>query len=67
MVIIGPSGEKRPHGVVANAVHVMEIATGIREEKYVKPNPRRRNRKKAVAVMYSVKPARPGKKGRRKL
>ncbi len=28
----GPKGEKRPADVIANAVRVMEIATGQREE-----------------------------------
>ena len=32
---IGPNGEKRPAGVVANAVHVMRVATGGAEETYV--------------------------------
>jgi hypothetical protein len=30
----GPKGEKRPADVVGNAVRVMEIATGHREEEY---------------------------------
>ncbi len=32
---IGPKGEKRPSSVIANAVHVMRIATGEAEEEYV--------------------------------
>ena len=32
---IGPKGEKRPADVVANAVHVMRVATGDTEEAYV--------------------------------
>ena len=32
---VGPYGEKRPISETANAVRVMEIATGIREEEYV--------------------------------
>ena len=28
----GPNGEKRPGGTIANAVHVMKIATGEIEE-----------------------------------
>ena len=32
---IGPNGEKRPADVVANAVHVMRVATGDAEETYV--------------------------------
>lgn len=31
----GPNGEKRPADVIANAVHVMQIATGETEEEYV--------------------------------
>ncbi len=34
----GPKGQKRPADVVGNAVRVMEIATGQREEKY-EPEP----------------------------
>jgi hypothetical protein len=30
----GPKGEKRPADVIANAVRIMEIATGQREEEY---------------------------------
>jgi hypothetical protein len=30
----GPKGQKRPADVVGNAVRVMEIATGQREEEY---------------------------------
>ncbi len=30
----GPKGEKRPADVIGNAVRVMEIATGQREEEY---------------------------------
>ena len=32
---IGPHGEKRPLSSVSNAVRVMEIATGLRQEEYV--------------------------------
>ena len=32
---IGPNGEKRPAGTIANAVHVMRIATGQIEEELV--------------------------------
>ena len=31
----GPNGEKRPADVIANAVRVMQIATGEVEEEYV--------------------------------
>ena len=34
---VGPNGEKRPHGVIANAVHMARIATGEVEETYVEP------------------------------
>ena len=30
----GPQGQKRPADVIGNAVRVMEIATGQREEEY---------------------------------
>lgn len=33
----GPKGEKRPDDVVGNAVRVMQIATGEREEEYDTP------------------------------
>ena len=33
--MIGPHGEKRPADPIANAVRVMEIATGLAEEEYV--------------------------------
>ena len=32
---IGPNGEKRPGDVIANAVHVMRVATGEAKETYV--------------------------------
>ena len=32
---IGPNGEKRPRSPTVQAVHVMEILTGNREEEYV--------------------------------
>ena len=38
----GPKGEWRPADPVACAVHVMEIATGLREETYEPPADRRR-------------------------
>ncbi len=37
----GPNGEKRPGSVIANAVHVMEIATGQREEECADVKPSR--------------------------
>ena len=33
--VIGPNGEKRPKSTVANAMHVMKLATGMAEEEYV--------------------------------
>lgn len=30
----GPKGEKRPADVIANAVHVMQVATGEAQEEY---------------------------------
>ena len=41
----GPHGEKRPVNDVSNAVRVMEIATGIREEEYVDHRPKSDQRK----------------------
>lgn len=34
---IGSDGEKRPANVIANAVHLMRVATGEAEETYVNP------------------------------
>ena len=33
----GPNGEKRPRDPIANAVHVMRIATGEADEEYAYP------------------------------
>ena len=41
----GPHGEKRPKSTVANAVHVMKIATGEVEEELTEP-------KKSVMAEY---------------
>lgn len=38
---IGPKGEKRSADVVANAVHVMRVATGEVEEAYVDTSKRK--------------------------
>ena len=46
---IGPNGEKRPADVVANAVHVMRVATGEAEEEYVNPGKRAGGRKGGAA------------------
>ena len=35
----GPKGEKRPAGVIGNAVHVMRIATGEIEDRPEEPKP----------------------------
>ena len=45
----GPRGEKRPMSVTSNAVRVMEIATGLREEEYV--DGMRRPPKKRVRII----------------
>ena len=45
----GPKGEKRPMSVTSNAVRVMEIATGLREEEYV--DGMRRPPKKRVRIV----------------
>ena len=42
---IGPNGEKRPADVIANAVHVMRIATGEADETYVNAGQREGGRK----------------------
>lgn len=34
----GPKGQKRPADAIGNAVRVMEIATGRREEQYDRPD-----------------------------
>ena len=46
---VGPNGEKRPNGVIANAVLVAKLATGEAQEEYVpgskgdkKPRPRKK-------------------------
>ncbi len=41
----GPRGERRPADVVANAVHVMKIATGEIEEELEEPSGRVRSGK----------------------
>jgi len=46
---VGPNGEKRPNGVIANAVLVAKLATGEAQEEYVpgskgdkKPRPKKK-------------------------
>ena len=34
---IGPNGEKRPASPVANALRIMQVALGMKEEEYVEP------------------------------
>lgn len=47
--ITGPSGEKRPRDVIANAVHVCRVAVGLEKERYVEDVPKKRHRRKATA------------------
>ena len=42
---VGPKGEKRPTDVIANAVHVMKVATGEIEEEYVNEGQRKGGQK----------------------
>lgn len=35
--VTGPRGERRPMSDTANAVRIMEIATGLAEEEYADP------------------------------
>ena len=51
---VGPNREKRPVGVVQNAVRVMEVATGIREEEYVDPSKPRRPKTEPDKVAQSA-------------
>ncbi len=46
----GPNGEKRPADVIANAVHVMRIATGEAEEEYVDAAKAKGGKARAKAV-----------------
>ncbi len=41
----GPEGEKRPADPIANAVHVMRVATGEVQEKYASAGQREGERK----------------------
>ena len=45
----GPQGERRPMSETANAVRVMEIATGLAEEEYV--DGRLREKKPKVRIL----------------
>ncbi|MYD45037.1 MAG: hypothetical protein F4W92_01610 [Gammaproteobacteria bacterium] len=44
--VIGPNGEKRPACEVANAIHVMKMATGLAEEEYVEDAPKKKPKEK---------------------
>lgn len=52
----GPNGEKRPVSDVSNAVRIMEIATGIREEEYYDdvPKHKRKRCKKAKRMIIQT-------------
>lgn len=41
--VVGPNGEKLPACEVANAIHVMKMATGLAEEEYVEDAPKENN------------------------
>ena len=61
--VIGPNGEKRPvMDEAQSAVYALEVATGIREEEYVKPV----NHPKHKTASRRSPPV-PGKKGQRRL
>ena len=36
---IGPRGEKRPVSPVSNAIHILEVAAGLKKEEYVDGKP----------------------------
>lgn len=55
---IGPHGEKRPADVIANAVHVMRVATGESEEEYVDQAKRRGGLKGGAARAAALTPER---------
>ena len=50
----GPSGEKRPADVIANAVHMMRVATGEADETYVNEGKRKGGRKGGEARAKTV-------------
>ena len=64
---VGPNGEKRPADVIANAVHIMKVATGEIEETYVEPPhsaesngagpPKREPKRKMILNLTPRKPA----------
>ena len=55
---VGPNGEKRPADVIANAVHVMRVATGEAEETYVNPGQSAGGRKGGTARASAISPER---------
>lgn len=55
---IGPHGEKRPADVIANAVHVMRIATGEAEEEFVDHGKSRGGQKGGTARAAAMTPER---------
>ena len=54
----GPNGEKRPADPIANAVHVMRIATGQIEEELPSEGQRRGGLKGGVARAEALSPER---------
>ena len=66
----GPNGEKRPADVIANAVHMMRVATGETEETYVDTSKRKGGQKggearaKAVSAEQHREIAKEGAKAR---
>ena len=61
---IGPNGEKRPADVIANAVHVMRIATGEVEETYVNAGQSKGGKKGGKARAAAMSPERRREIGR---
>lgn len=51
---VGPNGEKRPAGVIANAVLVAKLATGEAQEEYVRD--RKGDKKKPAKKQVSTPP-----------
>ncbi len=50
----GPKGEKRPADTIANAVHVMRVATGEAEESYASAGQREGGKKGGAARAKSM-------------
>lgn len=57
-MITGPKGERRPADPIANAVHVMRVATGDAEETYVDQAKAKGGRKGAAARADKLTPER---------